>query len=904
MARVGHGIESESDKLYTAFKIEQEKTDTTKVEDAWNEYKNHALDLTNGKEGLLNTKGSDAVNGKLLDRSTTSLTDARTKIADGLTDEQRQRFEQRANITDLQTKTHILTHLATEQRAYAQTVFQGSEAAAKAQVSAMPTSAAVFDGARDTLMRQADAYLAQSGVTDKGMVDLLKAKLTDSLWVSRINAVLYSQPILADAMFRANQDQIKDPELRLVMQHKTREASISVQASNEAQRTIDETRAEMPSPTTTNRAPVVGIEVGAAGGTGPRSARNNNPGNIEKSNVRWQGEVPGGDARFVTFATYEDGVRAMQQNLISYQERRGLNTVEGIISRWAPAKENGEASTRNYINTVAKAVGVKPGDQIDLHDPATMQKMTAAMTAFEGGGTGSMQRVSNQPQEVLAANTSGMPNSRDIAAQLPMMEGKVVQRANELYGPDQGNPDRAAFIKRMTSELHSKVGAEVQQLNAIQRQAQGTIIDAITGLSGPAASAGGMVQTGGQPARAMITSFSQIQSDPQLFRAWQMMDPQAKLAAERLMEHNMRANDQGDVVLYRTLFNRIHLEPGDPNKIDFYRQIVDPSVANRLSMPQIQQLRQEIDRSETPGGRSPNQLRKAADASVSLFFKTNAMFTAQPERQIAATMRWNEAAGQKIDEYVKAGKDVRSLFMLDSKDSLVSPAYLQTYIDSTPAQGLANQAARAGQPAAAQAPVMVKTIEERDALPPGTIYIGPDGKTRARPGQAAPQNSAPAQGSPQSSPNMHEIIPPATMTETGKIVQPAAAEEEEITLPPLLDKKTAVEIADEKRAAAEASRAKVAAGVRAAGKAVGQTAVAGVVAGVEAVGAGVRKAVEAVTPPSDAEKQVALFRGLLKTGYRAQNQDTIEEAIASGLLTPPERRAADRMLAAISGRRK
>jgi hypothetical protein len=114
----------------------------------------------------------------------------------------------------------------------------------------------------------------------------------------------------------------------------------------------------------------------------PRGVRNNNPGNIRQSATPWQGEVPGNDPAYATFATPEAGIRAMGKNLLTYQDGYGLNTVSAIVSRWAPATEN---NTGSYVTTVSKAMGVKPDDTIDLHDPDTMTRMVGAMIQQENG---------------------------------------------------------------------------------------------------------------------------------------------------------------------------------------------------------------------------------------------------------------------------------------------------------------------------------------------------------------------------------------------------------------------------------------------------------------------------------------------------------------------------------------
>jgi hypothetical protein len=110
-----------------------------------------------------------------------------------------------------------------------------------------------------------------------------------------------------------------------------------------------------------------------------RGIRNNNPGNIELGQSRWQGEVPGNDPRFATFDSPEAGIRAMGKNLLTYRNEYGIDTVEGIVSRWANPKENGQINTDRYIAAVAKALGVKPDERIDVSDAAVMDKTIRTM---------------------------------------------------------------------------------------------------------------------------------------------------------------------------------------------------------------------------------------------------------------------------------------------------------------------------------------------------------------------------------------------------------------------------------------------------------------------------------------------------------------------------------------------
>ena len=112
-----------------------------------------------------------------------------------------------------------------------------------------------------------------------------------------------------------------------------------------------------------------------------RGYRNNNPGNLEAT-TQWAG-MTGSDGRFAKFSSPEMGYRAMGKNLLAYQDKHGLNTVRGIISRWAPASEN---NTKAYIDKIAKELGVGPDDPLDLRDQQTLQRLMTGIARHENGG--------------------------------------------------------------------------------------------------------------------------------------------------------------------------------------------------------------------------------------------------------------------------------------------------------------------------------------------------------------------------------------------------------------------------------------------------------------------------------------------------------------------------------------
>lgn len=116
-------------------------------------------------------------------------------------------------------------------------------------------------------------------------------------------------------------------------------------------------------------------------GKPPRGIHNNNPGNIRKTTTEWRGEIQGDDPEFETFATPEDGIRALAKILLNYQRKYGLKTVRQMISRWAPPTEN---NTESYINAVAAKMGVGPDNPFVL-DGMLLVLMVDSIIRHENG---------------------------------------------------------------------------------------------------------------------------------------------------------------------------------------------------------------------------------------------------------------------------------------------------------------------------------------------------------------------------------------------------------------------------------------------------------------------------------------------------------------------------------------
>lgn len=114
----------------------------------------------------------------------------------------------------------------------------------------------------------------------------------------------------------------------------------------------------------------------------PRGIRNNNPLNIRIGNT-WLGEVTNPtDNEFEQFVHVSFGLRAGFILLKRYINRYKLNTIEKIISRWAPNNEN---NTHAYIDHVTKSMDIEPDTPLLYEDKDTICTLVYEMVYVENG---------------------------------------------------------------------------------------------------------------------------------------------------------------------------------------------------------------------------------------------------------------------------------------------------------------------------------------------------------------------------------------------------------------------------------------------------------------------------------------------------------------------------------------
>ncbi len=128
---------------------------------------------------------------------------------------------------------------------------------------------------------------------------------------------------------------------------------------------------------------------------GTRGYLNNNPGNLDRGEPPWNGEIRNIDlcknevqrheltyGRFCVFEDQAHGIRAMVKNLWAYRAI-GLNTINGLINRWAPPNENNTAA---YKQRVCDATGKGLNEPLDMDNRRVMRALVDGIIRVECAG--------------------------------------------------------------------------------------------------------------------------------------------------------------------------------------------------------------------------------------------------------------------------------------------------------------------------------------------------------------------------------------------------------------------------------------------------------------------------------------------------------------------------------------
>ncbi|MGD1327785.1 hypothetical protein ACNHE5_23265 [Pandoraea pnomenusa] len=163
----------------------------------------------------------------------------------------------------------------------------------------------------------------------------------------------------------------------------------------------------------TNTLPLPDSFKGSGSATpGTAMRRATNPGNIRYGSfARSLGAIGQDSSGFAVFPDAATGTEAMQALLRSY-DGRGLNTVGGVVGRWAPPSEN---DTSGYAKSVAKRLGVGVDDKLDMRNPAVIEALGREMAKQEGNASAYQPRsIYGTPLPAGGPSRVGQSGSQDF----------------------------------------------------------------------------------------------------------------------------------------------------------------------------------------------------------------------------------------------------------------------------------------------------------------------------------------------------------------------------------------------------------------------------------------------------------------------------------------------------------
>jgi hypothetical protein len=191
----------------------------------------------------------------------------------------------------------------------------------------------------------------------------------------------------------------------------------------------------------------------AGGATPVATALQTNPGAIrDGAFARSQPGYAGASGGFATFNTPQEGAAAQENLLRKDYVGKGFNTIDKIISRYAPpGGENPPAAVANYKKYVAQQTG------IDMNAPITAAQVPAVAAAMRQFETGQRSARAAAPAGTPVAAPAGGQTIAEAAAQ------KALRKVLPIigYNAETGASRVEDLIKESTSGAAEMLGSEI-----------------------------------------------------------------------------------------------------------------------------------------------------------------------------------------------------------------------------------------------------------------------------------------------------------------------------------------------------------------------------------------------------------------------------------------------------------
>lgn len=494
----------------------------------------------------------------------------------------------------------------------------------------------------------------------------------------------------------------------------------------------------------------------------PRGIRNNNALNIEDGPfAKSQPGYAGSDGRFAKFETPEHGTAAASALLDSYDTKHGLNTVAGIVNRWAPTSDGN--NTMAYAADVAGKLGLDPNAPV----PKEMRpQLIAAMAQHENGkavpGTyqvagpavAAPRSAAGDDEEgpaaaaAVPAKSDGLDTHKLLAVlQNPYSDDATKSLAQKLLlekltpKEDEFASSPNGIFNKRTGELKAGSGAVTDYgglqgkdlLSAVQKTSPAVASQVTAIIEGRAPyPSGSRLNPVQQQVKELVTqvdpTFESGNSGARIkvrneFNAGGPNSPAASITAgNTAIQHLGHLSDEAEKLgnadsgipgnnLYNTAKNAIAVSAGGGVPVTNFDSIRNKYIEEatkfyRGTGGNEADLQRDI--ASLNSAQSPSQLRDVIKTQADLMqSKVNAL-----------QERWKHGMGPLVDEFP----------IIHPESQSAIDRINQRQLGKQPAKTEGETAA----PAAAAAPKSVSSKAEYDALAPGTSYTAPDGSLRTK----------------------------------------------------------------------------------------------------------------------------------------------------------------------------
>ena len=212
--------------------------------------------------------------------------------------------------------------------------------------------------------------------------------------------------------------------------------------------------------------------------------RINNPMNLRQFGQGFLGDE-GEEDSFIKFRDPAYSYRAADMVLDKYGRDYGINTIEDMISRYAPPSDDNP--TEAYIDFVSQQTGIGSGDPVDLQDPELRAQLMSPMAMLESRTEISPEDIRAQIQSVGQFAPAIDLNLNPSAPALkyepkPMQEGRVgieeVSKGRENPYKDAknhqqlldmvfGNRGRSNAVKADAKKVDPRMVVDSSQMNEV-----------------------------------------------------------------------------------------------------------------------------------------------------------------------------------------------------------------------------------------------------------------------------------------------------------------------------------------------------------------------------------------------------------------------------------------------------